>query len=211
MSEIDSMEIAPEFTVSDWKKLQLQDPLSKDWEKAISVFEKRIKSRFIEPADILIEAYKKDSSKKVGFAVLALDLVVIETMQHFRSDIVWGESQNSDWQSRQFFVDFICKEKSFKSSDVSESLAHCLYTRYRNGIFHQGETKGDFRVRPDGPLINRRGVFPHDITINRTLFHEAVKNAFDQYCGELQGKSNSKLRDNFLKKMNAICGIRSGA
>lgn len=198
----DDMEIAPKFTVKDWKALDLNDPQSDDWDKAVKAFQLRIDSRFIEPADILLE-----TEKWVGFAVLALDFIVIETIQHFRYDSVSQGNNNSESQSRQFFVDFIREEPSFASSKVSESLAHTLYSRYRNSIFHQGETKGDFRVRPDGPLINRRGKFPYDITINRTLFHEAVKKAFERYCRDLMDNSKEGLRKNFRKKMDFICGI----
>jgi len=44
------MQIAPDFDSSEWARLELDDPISKDWEKAICVFN----SRFIEPADVLV-------------------------------------------------------------------------------------------------------------------------------------------------------------
>ncbi|MFH1704191.1 MAG: hypothetical protein ABIB41_12350 [Nitrospirota bacterium] len=201
-SDIDSMEIAPRFKVKHWKKLNLDDPANPDWHKAVDVFKSRIFSRFIEPADILIEAYKKDSSKKVGFAVLALDFIVIETIQGF----IEGKLDRSDPPGP--FKRFLTTAHEFKDVVRSEGFAMCIYGAFRSGIIHQGQTDGNFRVRADGKMIQRRGKAPkYDITINRTKFHEAVKSAFERYCYELSDLSNKELRCNFRKKMDYICGI----
>ncbi len=49
------MQIAPGFDSTDWNKLQLDDPNSADWTKAITIFKKRIYGRFIDPVDLLID------------------------------------------------------------------------------------------------------------------------------------------------------------
>jgi hypothetical protein len=203
---IDSMQIAPRFTVTAWKRLWERTDLGENgrWARAIVVFRKRIFSRFIEPADILIDAYTKDSSKKVGFAVLALDFIVIETLQAF----IEGKLSRND--SSGLCKRFLTTAEEFKDEIKTHGFAVCLYGAYRCGISHQGQTDGDFRVRADGNMIQRRGIGPkYDITINRTKFHEGVKKAFNRYCNKLRRPHETDLRAHFLKKMNAICGITS--
>src|SRR5438094_831656 len=81
------LEIAPRFRASQWRALNLaneHDPTTHDWKKAISAFERRMRSRFIEPADALITEDSKRSLKTFGFAILAIDCLLIESLQAFR-------------------------------------------------------------------------------------------------------------------------------
>jgi hypothetical protein len=80
------MQIAPGFDSSEWASLQLDDPQSKDWEKAISVFKSRIYARFVEPADVLIsiDEQKPAAERRFGFAILAIDCLIVETLGAFQ-------------------------------------------------------------------------------------------------------------------------------
>ncbi len=209
---IDDMEIATGFKVRDWKALQLRpESENKDWEKAVHVFKDRIFSRFIEPVDILIAA----RGKKVGFAVLALDFIVIETLQAF----IKGDISRDN--SSELIKDFFITAPEFKESVDKKELAKDLYDYFRCGILHQGQTgsiskKGelfvDFRVniKFDEMIYRERNKDSvYCITINRTKFHEAVTKAFNRYSDDLLNQVTSNLRGNFIKKMNTICGIAS--
>ena len=76
----DDLEIAPGYTVGCWKRLKLDPdvPNSDDWEKAVKIFDARIRKRFFHPVDVLIE-HQSHSKKTFGFAILAIDFLVIET------------------------------------------------------------------------------------------------------------------------------------
>jgi len=55
------MYIAPGIRRDEWLRLNLDNPESPDWNRAIEIFNERIRSRYIEPADLLV---KEDSKRK---------------------------------------------------------------------------------------------------------------------------------------------------
>ena len=50
----DGMYIAPGIHRDEWLNLKLDDEKSSDWNRAIEIFNERISSRYLEPADLLI-------------------------------------------------------------------------------------------------------------------------------------------------------------
>ena len=66
------MRISPCFTVDDWKALHFLT--EKEWQKAINIFEDRIRGRFLRVIE-LVERYTYS-----GFAILALDCLLIEVV-----------------------------------------------------------------------------------------------------------------------------------
>ena len=205
MSKMDNMKIAPRYTteggwytVRDWKNLNIKDSQNTDWETAVDIFHSRILSRFIEPADILL----KSRGKAVGFAVLSLDFIVIETIQGF----IEGKLDRDD--SSGPFKRFLTSAIEFREVIRSEGFAGCVYGAFRCGISHQGQTDGNFRVLTTGEMVQKISAGPRpDIAINRTLFHKAVKEAFERYCKELREGKKAVLRKKFFTKMNAVCGV----
>lgn len=201
-SMLDAMEIAPGYSVADWKSLDLGGNNAKDWSRAVQIFEIRIRRRFIEPADVLIAHEIGSARGAFGFAILAIDCLLIETMQGFREGIV-----DHTGQSGRLVRTFLsqCLSVFFDDGAKMASKAGAFYERCRCGLHHSGQTDGDFRVRRSGPLIEFK---QNDaIVVNRTAFHEALKREFDAYCAELMDSSKMELRANFRIKLNAICGI----
>lgn len=78
-------QIARKYTTADWKRLQLDpgQPGSEAWTKAVGMFRARMEERFFTPVDALIDL-QEDSSRTHGFVVLAIDCLLIETLQGFR-------------------------------------------------------------------------------------------------------------------------------
>jgi hypothetical protein len=130
------MQVAPDFDLSEWSKLQLDDPMSKDWEKAISVFSTRIYSRFIDAADVLVSLDEKKPIKerRFGFAILAIDCAVVETMGDFQE----GLERTND-QSRATFAKFLSKSPGFEKH-FALARAKQFYSDFRCGILHQAGT-----------------------------------------------------------------------
>lgn len=196
----DDVEIAPGHTSSEWKRLTLEKPNSPDWTRAIEIFECRIKRRFINPVDILIAHEIGHSRGTFGFAILAIDCIIVETLQGFREGGI-------DHQriSCRLITSFLNERNEFKGFFNGTGVNFCGW--YRCALLHSGQTDGDYRIQRHGPLLKHSG--NGRVDINRTAFHEAIKHEFDLYLEELADPKNEALRSNFRKVMNAICGIQN--
>ena len=188
--------IAPGYYTEDWFKLDFQKET--DWEEAIDVFEKRIRGRFLD----VVEAIKDQTFS--GYSVLALDCLLIETLQKFRKGITQKEKDTNCSLFKNFF-----KETEF-SKDFNSSLAEDFYRNIRCGILHNGEPEKGAVIRTSMkyPLVSysyRNG--SKHLVINRKLFHEKLVLAFEKYLDDLrnlENKENKTLRNNFRKKMDSI-------
>jgi len=117
------MEIAKGIQHSDYLKLNLNDYSCPDWDTAIEYFKKRINERFIEPIRIFIESEsdKQAIEKKYGFTILAIDFMLIETIQSF----IEGKTETKS-KSKKVFKRFLRKRKNFKDSELLTSRSlHC--------------------------------------------------------------------------------------
>jgi hypothetical protein len=192
------MQIAPHFDSSQWSRLHLDDAMSKDWEEAVSVLRNRIYSRFIEPADILVSFDEKKSAteRRFGFAILAIDCAVVETLGAFQEGL-----KNTDKKSKATFAQFLSTSPGFRQH-FTRARAEKFYEDIRCGILHQAETGGRSKVWSVGELIREDS---GRLTVNRTKFHEQLKTDTETYLACLRDPKNTRLRTNFRKKMDFIC------
>lgn len=199
------VKIAPGYSAKDWQALALDPhvPGTADWQRAIAIFEARMRRRFFEPADALIRAEEGKSEKTFGFAVLAVDCLVIETLQGFRAGII-----NHNGQSKRLFTDFLKGWQAFQAclpdqADAS-TLADRVYADCRCALLHSGATDGELRVGVTGPTFKFGD--GHVRSINRTQLHKCLRKEFDAYIHLLKTQGANLLRKNFKTKMDAICG-----
>jgi len=166
-----------------------------DWYEAISIFKRRIHERFIEPTDRLIEFEKEvlPEDKKYGFAVMALDCLLCETIQSFYEGV-----KDSKGKSKQIFKSFLQERQNFKCFFVTEKQAEDFYYCVRCNLLHQAQTSVSTKIWTVGALINRTEM---TTMINRLAFHDAIKAEFDLYLSLLADPNNVRLRDNFKEKM----------
>lgn len=199
-----TLKIAPQYKVADWERLALDPakPASPDWQKAVDMFSDRIAGRFFAPADQLLAA-QKDGGQTFGFAILAIDCLVIETLQGFREGVV-----NHTGQSKKLFVNFLKDWDLFKiclpQGGDADALAREVYGDCRCALLHSGSTQG-FRVGTSGPAFAYES--GRLAKINRTKFHKGLREEFDAYLAALLETDNAGLRKNFRKKMDAICSV----
>lgn len=190
------MRISPHFTVDDYRSLAFST--EEEWQKAVKILEDRIRGRFLRVIEF-IESYEYS-----GFAILALDCLLIETLQQFRE----GVPKTPVRKSKEYFVRFLT-ETSF-GKFFNRNLANMFYEQIRCGILHQAEIKGSSRVliRPQAPLVSladdRNG-----LVVNRELFHGQLIKEFEDYVSLLRKNNppDEKLRRNFKRKMDYICHI----
>lgn len=190
------MKISPKYTANDWNSLDFTD--EQDWQKAVDILCDRIQERYFSPIDILISIDNEKSviERSFGFAILALDCLLVETFQSFIDGV-----ESSEGRSRQIFVKFLTTRSRFKTH-FDETLAEKFYSEYRSGILHQGEIQGDGLLWSIGSLVMQLG---NQISINRTAFHNALKDEFQDYIDQLRSPAETELRKNFKKKMDSIC------
>jgi hypothetical protein len=192
------MQIAPGVNASTWHALKLDDPKSSDWNSAVEILASRIRDRYFDPVDFLIasEEAKPASQRRFGFAVLAIDCLLVETLEAFIEGL-----EDTDGQSKKVFRRFLRARKQFGTAFTTDDLANKFYEQFRCGILHQAETGGDSKVWSVGPLLSLQG---DAITVNRNKFHDCLKTEFQTYLSELRDPQNFTLRSNFRKKMNFI-------
>ncbi|WP_333900052.1 hypothetical protein [Agrobacterium pusense] len=85
----DDIYISPKYKIERWKALNLdtENPNENDWNTAVDVLDDRITERFLKPAKCLIDAQPQGAEQTYGFAILALNFIVIETVQGFRKGL----------------------------------------------------------------------------------------------------------------------------
>jgi hypothetical protein len=187
----EDLSISPKYTVQDWRALDFSR--EEDWQKAVDIFEDRIRGRFLNMIDyIQYELF-------AGFAVMALDCLLIETLQQFRE----GVHQTPGGHSEEYFRKFLTQTAFGEHFD--EKTAECFYTHIRCGILHQTEIKGSSRIRIDTPDLVRWTDDRRGLVINRKKFHRKLVEVFENYVAQLRDSASQGLREKFKNKMDAIC------
>lgn len=187
------MWISPNYSDQDWRILDFSKET--DWQKAIEIFADRIHGRFLKP----ISMFEKDYDY-AGFAVLALDCLLIETLQQFRM----GKAKTPSGKVEENFISFLT-ETSFREF-FNQDTAKMFYQQFRNGILHQAEVKGTSRIRRTGDLVTLT-LDGNGLIINRKLFHKQLVQEFTDYMDKLRNPANRQLRVNFKKKMDYISRV----
>ncbi|RWH83960.1 MAG: hypothetical protein EOQ87_31560 [Mesorhizobium sp.] len=199
-----NFKISPKYTVKEWIALQL-DPKNhgaEDWKSAVAILRDRIEGRFFTPADTLIAAEDGKTEATFGFAILALDFLIVETIEGFRHGL-----KNHNGKSQALFQSFLGAWPEFLAcvppSESAATKADHLYKQGRCALHHSGATD-KLRVGRRGDMV----VFHNDgrIDVNRTEFHKQLRKEFDRFLAELGRPEAMNLRTNVLTKMTHICG-----
>ena len=188
------MKISPNYKDDDWRRLKFDR--EEDWITAIDIFKDRISGRFLIPIS-KIENYEYS-----GFAVMALDCLMIETLQQFFK----GTFKTPQGKGKEYFADFLTNTSFNNHFDTN--MAEMFYSQIRCGILHQAEVESNSKIRitTELPLVqytdDKKG-----LVINRKEFHSQLKEEIRIYVRKLKNPLNTDLRGNFKKKMDYICRI----
>lgn len=200
------MEIALDFTDEQWLALNLKDTpedaekeaVEQDWQVAVDVLKDRLYSRYIDPVDALLtaEADKPAKERRFGFTILAIDLLLMETIQAFKEGL-----EDTDRQSKAVFKRFLEQSPHFAEYFPTDEHREDFYKKFRCGILHQAEIQSGALLWSVGELYERAD----DMEVaNRTCIHEALKADLDDYLVALRNPDETELRMLFKKKMDAV-------
>jgi hypothetical protein len=201
-----SMRISPRFTAAEWRALDLGT--EQGWEVAVDILKDRIAGRFLTPINLFLDYAWS------GFAVLALDALLVETLQQF-----WeGEATTPKGKDITYFKRLLCGPLfPPRANGFNPTTARLFYTTVRSGIVHQAQVTGSSRVRRNVPLVKlnvekhsgpKRQPPARGITLNPVKFHRAVERAFDRYLSLLRDPTQVERRAHFRKKMDLIATER---
>jgi hypothetical protein len=183
------MRISPKYRDEDWQALKLSSP--GDWNTAVAIFEDRMRGRFLDFVDAI------ESHKYAGFAVLAIDCLLIETLQQFRK----GEPETPYKKGKQYFQDFLTE--TFKE-DFDTKTAGIFYEHIRNGILHQAEVKQPSLIQINKKKLVETTPDGKGLIIDRKRFHAKLKQVFEEYLTNLRCPETT-LREPFWRKMDSVC------
>lgn len=192
--------ISPKYTNSDYKIARDSD----DWTKMIEIFTDRLEGRFLNPIRLIT---KDDSGigEFAGFSILALDCLIIETLQQFYD----GLNKTPKYKGKEKFKSFLTNS-AFFNKVFDNKMADIFYEHFRCGLLHQGQTMQKSLIKT-GQTTMIIPVTPDNLNVgfklDRQKFHNALEQEIKSYVTRLINNTDKSIRENFIKKMNFICEL----
>jgi hypothetical protein len=190
---IDALRISPKYTSDHWQALDQQR--SADWPTAVDIVRDRIEGRFLRFAnDWLKDEYS-------GFVVLAIDCLLVETVQQFIDGLPDGNEQ-----SGRLFKKFL-EGPRFQPAFNTKKARQDFYKDIRCGLLHQAEAKNQWLIRrQQATLLQKVGLGGYILDVK--LFHKAIQDSLEDYFADIRKAERADLRANLWTKMNHICNVR---
>lgn len=197
-----------------------------DWEQTIVLFQKRIKRKYLDPVQLIID---RRTLKGEGFAIVTVQCALIEMFAAFRAGKVFNHKANDlspgyEYKySQQMFVSLLNNAKIFenvfwhKDDNGKTRINHPFnaddfYKNVRCGLMHEARTKenwyitatpNEITVKTCSFFLTREG---GKIKIYRTVLHYRLKTYLEDYGNELRNPSDEgrELRRFFARKMDDL-------
>jgi hypothetical protein len=181
-----------------------------DWEVVFELLHTRIKTRFLNPIDWILE---KRYDRGEGFSIVALQCILIEFLEAFYQGKIYTTSKKPREfeynSSKKLFSDFLMNHEPFSRHFTSKVHANGFFDNIRCGLLHEAATKETSKIN-NAPrhdmLVSFEPDDPSNMRIYRENFYKAIKEFIESYRIELL--SNTELQVNFIRKMDDICGIK---
>jgi len=187
------MLISRKYTAKDWKSLTFKT--EEEWQTAVDIFLDRIETRYLVHIDRIIK------HRTSGFAVLALDCTLIETLEQFRR----GKEKTPGRKVGDYFVGFLTNTSFNKHFD--KDRAKMFYKQIRCGLLHQTEAKNSRVKRTSTLPVVAYTKGNKGLIVNCKPFHQELKTVIRRYADELRSPKSKKAREAFRAKMDFICGV----
>jgi len=201
------VEIANNFTNSDWDKLE--NELKADftniglWNRAFGVFESRLCERYILPVE---DIQNNSSVIGEGFSITTILCSLIEALETFYEGKCYKyekprtNTEYGNGNSKQLFVNFLTTKEPFKSS-FDAKLAEDFFKNVRCALLHEAMTRNGWKIRIDTDTLVKQA--NEEKILNRFYFLQGLKDYIKCYKGEVLGSKDRK--NAFIRKMNCIC------
>lgn len=223
------MELCAGFTSEQWRT-ELRPHLDADnpamWDKAIGVFERRMRERFFRCIDMLLKADDACGDNEIvrpGFSIMALCCLIVETLESFHEG---GRITNADVVAQpctyptgrcarepstaRAFKDFLKRSPYFNGDFRTSQICGDFANDVRNALLHEAETRGGWLIARTVPADRILTSYNDGYQLNRTNFCRALHDEFEDYLIKLRDPSQNTLRKNFLKKMDSVCDTEPG-
>ena len=205
-----SKKISENYFSSDWNQ-NLSDRNSREWEKAILVINDRFQSRYLNPINELIKYPKKNIRTNIGFIVMSIDCLLIETLNQFyfglknTEEKYFNKNSNKKFKyNSQAFRDFFTHSTFFPVFKNQLDLIDLFYKDIRCGLLHQAETKANSLINIKEKIMVKPvdgKDFKNGIIINRNIFHKALSEEFDKYINDLNNPDSKNIEGAYLREM----------
>ena len=187
------IKLSPKYKKDDYSKLNLNaNSDDQVWDQAIEIIKDRIYGRYFNQIDLLSNDINAN-----GFAIMALNCLLIETLLQFRD----GKAETPAKNNKATYSNFLIEE--FSSAFDTQPKAGRFYTDIRCGILHSAQTKNNSR------LSDRKGFvvkFENDtLVVSVKGVSNVLKDYFKSYVKKLSDPKETTLRKNFVKKMKFVC------
>lgn len=203
-----NMKISPKYSSTNWVSLNLNRSYHPDWIEGSKIVYDRIYGRYLAQIETLENHLDDDIWEYSGFLIMAVDCMVIETLNQFHLGIA-DTNQVYQGKNRESFRDFFTRSQFFKTH-FDDAKSFIFHNHIRNGLLHQAQTKNKSLINFDEhemiKQVNPSNLYD-GIIVNRVLFHEALVNEFNSYIRNLrtEDKTHDELREKCIAKMNTIC------
>jgi hypothetical protein len=210
----DSIKIAKDFNVADWKELRPELLYSNDsWPKAIEVFEERIYSRFFNPIE-KIKSIKKNEGE--GFSIALISVVLLEFLAAFELGKIYriqkeGLSPHEYYSGIGLLKSFLRSSNLFNQHFDSNSKVQIFYENIRCGLVHEARTLEDDVIisNESSKNTNQNSIYfkeNGEWRLNRDVMLDVIKLFVENYKERLLN-NESYIRSNFILKMDDISGM----
>ena len=210
-----SIKISKSFSANDWENLR---PMllnsNEEWPKAFEVFEERIKSRFIDPIEIIKTIGKNEGE---GFSIALISVVLLESLAAFELGKIYKFNKNelspNEYSSGiNLLKSFLINSSVFSSHFESKSKIDKFYENIRCGLVHEARTMNNDVIISQSSIKNTNNKFIYfnengEYRLNRDLLLVKIKEHIDEYKSRIIG-NDIELRNKFILKMDEISGLK---
>jgi len=174
------MRLSPKYTTDDWAAAFAG--AIPNWDDAIDIVEDRIKGRFFQWIDPIVQ------KRFAGFVIIAMDCLLLETLHGFLTGASTRDTRNV------YMTMLMAAPFGF-----DKALAIAFYENVRCGVLHDTETRKGWLIR----MMKTQHIVEQDSSgawiVNRTMFHHAVVRAFAAWIvrmrtGDLVARNNMRHR-----------------
>jgi hypothetical protein len=215
---------------SDWdklrKKLNQNYNYDNTWEEAIKLFENRLKRKFFDPIQLIING---KALKGEGFAIVTVQCALIEMLASFRQGKIFNHNKNANSpkfeykESQKMFTSLlqtasIFKDNFWELNNNNEIVinkpynSEDFYKNVRCGLMHEARTKMNWHITAT-PLTKsikneKKFILTENgkIKIYRTILHHRLLDYLVEYGNELRNNTNQNktLRKFFARKLDNL-------